>query len=1274
MMLLCAGCKSEPITYTVSFDSDGGSEVSAQIIIEGQKAAEPIAPTKDGYTFDGWYFGKDAWRFSLDSITSDVSLKAKWTPIQYKAEFYADGALVDSVNFTCEDSTLSKIPAIPNKNGYSSEWSDITLGLQDITVNAVYTKITYNITYNGADDITHSNPLTYDVETDTITLTSLSKAGKVFYGWYDESGTQVTTIPKGSYGDLVLTARWSDKVTVTFNSDGGTTIAPQILDPNSKVLSPDAPTKLGYNFDGWYYNGEPWRFNTDTVTSNITLRAKWTPKEYSAKFYASGTLVDTVKFTVEDNVLSRLPQVPNKNGYNGVWSSFSLGMNDIRVDAVYTIITYTITYNNLNGAVNTNPLTYTVETPTITLSDITQSGSVFRGWLDANGNTIVTIPKGTFGNLNITAKWEGMLNVIFDSNGGSSVTSQMLEPGSKATKPDDPTKTGYEFAGWYNGNEPWSFGGNIVTTDITLKAKWTPIEYSACFYADGNLVDTVLFTIEDSELPRIPNVPNKNGYKGVWSTYTLALNNIEVNAIYSIITYTATFKVDGVTITVDEFNVENFSVTIPSIPEKAGYTATWEPYTLSTQNIIVNAIYTPIAYTITYNNIENATNNNPSYYTIEDQVITLIAPIMPGCTFAGWIDESGNQVVEIVTNNLVNITLTAQWSVYNLSTITTIDNSGDYTKFANKSITAGEKVTLTATPYLGYIFEGWYNDSGLLSNTPTYTFTMPQSNITYIAKFKVAPELDGYTFTSTSTTCVITGVTFDTADVTELKIPNYVTEIQGSYHFPALEKLIIENKTKELRNFSINAPKLTAITLPDVPLHVGNFSSTGYYLDENNWENGVLYIGKHLIATNSSLPEEYEIKAGTLSIACSAFANNTNIKKIIMPSSLKDAGENAFWYCTNLESVELSALNHIRGATFAYCTSLKSIIIPEGTTSITSGAFSNCTSLEYVSIPSSCTKIKADAFKYCINLKTILLPTSITEIGNYAFSHCSSLKTIHLANSLTKIGICAFSDCLCLETIYYQGTVYQWESISKGNSWDYNTGAYVIEYTLQPGLNYTLIDNKYYSVKYVEKSVETTVIIPSTYNGLPVKVIEDNAFYNCTNITSISLPDSITHIGVSAFNNCTNLVNINIPESVIKIGEYAFYNCTKIKHIKLSAIPHIQGRTFMNCTSLESIEITEGVTAVTSFAFQGCTSLKNIILPSTCDLIRLKTFQGCTSLESITILGEITEISSQAFEGCINLKNIYYYGTENEWNAIYKGDEWDLNTGNYTITYNYTKE
>ena len=148
-----------------------------------------------------------------------------------------------------------------------------------------------------------------------------------------------------------------------------------------------------------------------------------------------------------------------------------------------------------------------------------------------------------------------------------------------------------------------------------------------------------------------------------------------------------------------------------------------------------------------------------------------------------------------------------------------------------------------------------------------------------------------------------------------------------------------------------------------------------------------------------------------------------------------------------------------------------------------------------------------------------------------------------------------------------------------------------------PGLAYNLINN---NTEYgVSKGTVTggDVIIPSTYNGLPVTYIGNEAFYNCTGLTSITIPAGVTSIGESAFGSCTSLTSINIPEGVTSIGNNAFYNCTSLTSINIpEGVTSIGGQAFSFCTSLTSITIPESVTSIGSNAFFGWTFSQTIYI------------------------------------------------------------------------------
>ena len=196
------------------------------------------------------------------------------------------------------------------------------------------------------------------------------------------------------------------------------------------------------------------------------------------------------------------------------------------------------------------------------------------------------------------------------------------------------------------------------------------------------------------------------------------------------------------------------------------------------------------------------------------------------------------------------------------------------------------------------------------------------------------------------------------------------------------------------------------------------------------------------------------------------------------------------------------------------------------------------------------------------------------------------------------------------------------------------------------GIKYDVVTKaKQATVIESETKYSGDIVIPSeiTYNDVIYSVtsIGDRAFYLCTGLTSIEIPNSVTSIGEKAFYDCYGLTSITIPNSVKSIGEDAFYYCTWLTSVVIgNSVTNIGDYAFTGCTRLTSVEIGNGVTSIGNGAFCGCKGLTSITIPNSVTSIRNYAFSGCTGLTSIIIPNSVKSIGSEAFYGCSGLTSI----------------------------------
>ena len=181
------------------------------------------------------------------------------------------------------------------------------------------------------------------------------------------------------------------------------------------------------------------------------------------------------------------------------------------------------------------------------------------------------------------------------------------------------------------------------------------------------------------------------------------------------------------------------------------------------------------------------------------------------------------------------------------------------------------------------------------------------------------------------------------------------------------------------------------------------------------------------------------------------------------------------------------------------------------------------------------------------------------------------------------------------------------------------------------------------------------IIIPDTIEGLPVTSIADRAFFGCTIITRVEIPNTVTHVGDYAFYSCTRLASVGMPDSLTRIGEGAFSRCTSLTNLKTTdRLTSIADSAFSGCSSLVGVAIGNGVTNIGLYAFDSCSSLYKLTLGTGLNHIAWYAFRDCTSLRSMYFQGDAPTADFGAFYGTTNATVYYMPGTKG-WGKTFAG-------------------
>ena len=375
--------------YTITFDTNGGSEIAPITQDYGTEITAPDNPTRKGYTFKGW--DKE---IPETMPAGNITVKAQWEINQYTITFDTNGGS-EIAPITQDYGTEITAPDNPTRKGYTFKGWDKeipeTMPAENITVKAQWEINQYTITFdtNGGSEIA---PITQDYGTEITAPDNPTRKGYTFKGWDKEIPE---TMPAEN---ITVKAQWEiNQYTITFDTNGGSEIAPITQDYGTEITAPDNPTRKGYTFKGWDKE-----IPETMPAGNITVKAQWEINQYTIAFDTNGGS-EIAPITQDYGTEITAPDNPTRKGYTFKgWDKEipeTMPAENITVKAQWEINQYTITFDT-NGGSEIAPITQDYGTEITAPDNPTRKGYTFKGW---DREIPETMPAE---NITITARWK----------------------------------------------------------------------------------------------------------------------------------------------------------------------------------------------------------------------------------------------------------------------------------------------------------------------------------------------------------------------------------------------------------------------------------------------------------------------------------------------------------------------------------------------------------------------------------------------------------------------------------------------------------------------------------------------------------------------------------------------------------------------------------------------------------------------------------------------------------------------------------------------------